>query len=155
AAVLRFSRPLLAVQRMAIERPPGGGGVAVPTTTLPSAETPDAVAQLPPRSPRSNMPPAAVHRNGWNPPTNRGKRTTTDPSADVAFANDSPPPRLPRSCATPAFQRNARDRNVLVSYESPTITVPSADTALARLWISLGSVVRISKPPDGVNRKAR
>src|SRR5262249_57227529 len=63
-AALRFSSPLLAVQRNAIERPPGGGGVAVPTTTLPSAETPDAVAQLPPRSPRSNMPPAAVHRNG-------------------------------------------------------------------------------------------
>src|SRR5262249_50121563 len=155
ATVLRFCRPLLAVQRIAIERPPGGGGVAVPTTTLPSAETLDAVAQPPPRSPRSCMPPAAVHRNGWNPPMKRDNPTTTDPSEDVAIANDSPPPRLPRSWATPAFQRNARDRNVLVSYESPTITVPSADTALARLCISLGSVARISKPPDGVNRNAR
>src|SRR5262249_21912803 len=93
AAVLRFSRPLLAVQRMAIERPPGGGGVAVPTTTLPSAETPDAVDQLPPRSPRSCMPPAAVHLKGWNPPMTLDSPTTTDPSGDVACAKDSPPPR--------------------------------------------------------------
>src|SRR5262249_12116900 len=71
--------------------------------------------------------------------------TTTEPLAEAAAAVAGPWPRFPRSCTIPARQRKAWPRNVVLSYDIPTITLPSADTAFAWPCSSLGSVVRNSK----------
>src|SRR2546426_8470536 len=53
----------------------------------------------------------------------------------------------------PAFQRKARARKVVLSYDLPTTTAPSSDTPSAWLWKSLGSVgVRNAKPAAVVKR---
>src|SRR2546427_11534462 len=56
---------------------------------------------------------------------------------------------------TPAFQRKARARKVVLSYDLPTTTAPSSDTPSAWLWKALGSVgVRNAKPAAVVKRNA-
>src|SRR5713101_10143223 len=154
---LRSSIPLVGVQRNALVRPSTG---ALPTTTEPSAETPWAPLSKP-RSPRSCMPPAAVQRKAWVQPDVQPAipdcPTTTEPLDEAAAAVAGPWPRLPRSCTTPARQRKACPRNVVLSYDIPTITLPSAETAFAWPCNSLGSGVRNSKLGGAgvVKRKVR
>ena len=42
-------------------------GKSAPATTIPLLLIPMAELKVPPRAPRSTMPPAAVHENAWEP----------------------------------------------------------------------------------------
>src|SRR5262249_27503930 len=94
STLFRSWMPLDDVQRNARVRPPGGGGVALPTTTVPSADTSTALLQSP-SDPRSRMPPLAVQRKAWKLFCVRDSPTTVEPSDEAAKAKLSPPPRWP------------------------------------------------------------
>src|SRR5207237_6930365 len=69
---------------------------ACPTTIEPSLETPYAAAYAYPKSPRSFIPPAAVHRNArYCPLAFDAYPTTTEPVDDTPYAWLELPPNEP------------------------------------------------------------
>src|SRR6266581_945758 len=90
---------------------------------------------VPPKLPRSAMPPPLVQRKAWLTtfPARRLNPTTTLPSAETPLALLKVPPRVPRSAMPPPLvQRKARmEVSPLRRLSVPTTTLPSAETAAA------------------------
>ena len=101
----------------------------VPTTTLPSIETPAARESNPPRVPRFTMPLASVQRKArYFSALLFDYPTTTLPSAETPSASDHDPPTVPRSTMPPRLRPA---EGVIISallVDFPTTTLPSAET---------------------------
>jgi len=122
----------------------------VPATTSPSAETPFALAVVPPSVPMA-WAPISVQRNArW---LVRECPTTTEPSADTSVATENPNGCIPVAAVHRKAWNVAGDD--VVFKHPPTTTVPSKEAAVAAPSVNPGSMPRSCMPPAAVQRKTR